>query len=151
VTPPADARAPDTLAELNQAGQVISLLGSFGTVTIASKTYEGVSLPVDRSDDRSNTISITTHGRYKRLTGKVGINDNTQCPRTNASVSITDDQGQTLWGPVRASLNSTNAFDISIKGLPVVTLVGRSLATSEDACADGATADPAWGDLAFVK
>ena len=150
VTPPANTRA-DTLTELNEGGQVEEDgEEDFGTQTIAGKTYEGVSMFVNRGDVFGTPkLPIKTKGQYKRLRGVVGISGDTECPRIDARVSITDDQGQDLWGPERVSFNSPKRFDISIKGLPSVNLVQRSLSPSADSFS--CTADPAWGQVEFVK
>lgn len=144
VAPPADTRAPDTLTELYEGGQIDeNVFADFGAKTIANKTYEGVSMD-DRSDDG---IQIETKGLYKRLRGVVGISAGTPCPRIGASVSITDDRGQNLWGPYDVGFNSPKRFDFSIKGLIRVNLV-QSGAPSGDGCG---TAESAWGDVEFVK
>lgn len=154
VVPPADTRAADTLMELYEAGRVEETgEADFGPQTIADKTYkDGVSMYVQSNDTFGTPrLPIKTNGRYKRLRGVVGISGDTDCPRFDATVSITDDQGQTLWGPQRVSFNSPKGFDIRIKGLALVNLVQRSLASSEDSCDSGDTADPAWGSVEFVK
>jgi len=147
VTPPADPRAADTVTELDEGGYVEEdCPGGVGTQTIAGETYEGVT---EEAYGSGCGIHIETRGLYKRLRGVVGISGDTDCPRTDASVSITDDQGQTLWGPERVSFDSPKRFDnIRIRGLTSVSLVQRSLAPSGDSCE---TADAAWGDVEFVK
>lgn len=157
VTPPANTRA-DTLTELNDGGRVSSgsVAPTFGTVTIAGKSYEGVSMSVGRNDS-SPWLLIETNARYKRLRGVVGIKGDTDCPRNDARVSITDDQGQNLWGPERVSFNSPKRFDMSIKDLARVKLVQLSLASSEGSAGtcgfvpDDPKSDPAWGQVEFVK
>jgi hypothetical protein len=153
ISPPADTRAADTLTELVEGGQVEETgLADFGTHTIADKTYEGVSMYVDRTDVFGTPkLPIKTKGRYKGLRGVVGISADTDCPRNEASVSITDDQGQNLWGPYDVGFNSPKRFDIPIKGLTRVNLVQISRAPSGDSCDGSDNADPAWGQVEFVK
>ena len=69
-------------------------------------------------------------------------------------MSITDDEGQTLLGPVHVSFDVAKRFDISVKRLRHINLVQRSLAESDARCDDGVTSNltyPAWGGLEFVK
>lgn len=153
VVPPANTRA-DTLTELNTAGDVDgnTVEAKFGTRTISGHTFQGVSTDVYR-DDKFSTgspwIKVRTKGRYQRVSGVVGITGDAQCG-TDASMSITDAGGETLWGPERVTINSAKRFDISINGRIGINLVGRSLAESDDGCGQG-LANPAWGDVKFVK
>lgn len=149
--PKAPAPETDTIMELNAAGDVdgVAVEAEFGTQTIAGETFEGVSMLVNRSDiydTGSPWIEVTTRGRYTRLSGVVGISENTEC-ENDASVSITDGGGQNLWGPETVSIGSKKEFDVKIKGLIGIRLFGLSRAQSDQSC----PANPAWGDIKFVK
>jgi len=156
-TPPAGKDAPDTITELSDAGRVEDDFGGarIGTQTIAGKTYaDGVAMNTDRSGDdfstETGTLPVSTRARYSRLRGVVGIDGDSECPRNDATVSITDDEGSTLWGPEKVTFTLARKFDIEIDGLPLINLVQRSLAPSYDSCGDGQTYT-AWGQLEFVK
>jgi len=152
ITPPADPRAPDTLSELNSGGQVEEGFADFGTQKIAGERYEGVSMNVSPYDSYGTPeLPIKTDGRYKKLRGLVGIDGDTMCPRNDANVWITDDQGHYLWGPERVSFNFPKRFNIKIKRPPRVNLVQRSAVPNGDRCDDNDEADVAWGQVEFVK
>jgi len=153
ITPPAAADTPDTLKELYDSGRVENpTFADFGIVTIAKKTYEGVLMHTDRKGLVAGYVPrlvINVKGRYKQVTGVVGIDDEAECTENDATVSITNDDGRTLWGPREVKFNSPGSFIVSIRNRARVTLDQLSLASSDDPC-DG-VAYLAWGDLKFVK
>ena len=150
ITPPSARDAPDTLDELNDKGLTDDLYVDFGIITIADKTYEGMSTVVDRDGVAGDPqFEIKTNGRYKRMKGVVGIRDDAECTENDARVSITNGAGDTLWGPEHVRLNVPKGFDISIRNRSRVTLDGLSLAPSDNPC--NGEANVAWGDVKFVK
>jgi len=98
ITPPAAVDAPDTLKELYDADRVeYNPDADFEIVTIAKKTYEGMSTEVDREGIAgAPRIVINTNGRYKRIEGVVGIRDDAECTENAGSVSITNGSGDRL-------------------------------------------------------
>ena len=151
--------APDTLIELHDGGRVEETsFADYGIKTIAGKTYEGVSMRVDRGGDLVGTLprlAINTKGRYKRMTGVVGILGDAQCTNNDANVSITNGSGERLRGPFRVGADSPKRFNISIRNRTRVTLDQLSLPAGDNPC-DGDNIEaypayPAWGDLEFLK
>jgi len=148
------AQGGQTLVELDRAGDVdgVSVEAVFGTRTIAGQLFEAVSTEVYR-DDRFGTgspwIKVATKRRYTRVRGVVGIREDAECS-TPASVMITGAGGRTLWGPERVTISTAEEFDVPITGFARIDLVSRSLAESDDACGGG-LAEPAWGDVEFLK
>jgi hypothetical protein len=125
----------------------------FGSRTIAGEIFDSVSTTVYR-DDRFHTgspwITIKSQGRYSRIRGVVGIREDTECS-SPASMTITDDErGRTLWGPERVTIATAKQFDVPIRGLIRINLVGRSLAENDDVCGWGQS-NPTWGDVEFLK
>ncbi|MGI9099822.1 MAG: hypothetical protein ACR2H2_15255 [Solirubrobacteraceae bacterium] len=152
ITPPAAGDAPDTLKELYDSDRVEGTDADFGIVAIAEKTYEGASMYVDRDGGRGTPqVVINTKGRYKRIKGVVGISDSAECAENDANVSITNGNGDRLWGPERVGINSPKRFDISIRNRARVTLDQLSLASGDNPCDGDTFAYPAWGEVEFVK
>jgi len=124
--------APDTLIELHDGGRVEETsFADYGIKTIAGKTYEGVSMRVDRGGDLVGTLprlAINTKGRYKRMTGVVGILGDAQCTNNDANVSITNGSGERLWGPFRGRLirEEESSPDLGARGVFFVFAVSST-------------------------
>ncbi len=148
ITPATGPDAPDTLKELLDGDRIEeSYLADFGTVTIADKPHEGMSMSVDRGGAR---LVINTRRRYKQVRGLVGISGDVECPDNDANVSITNGSGETLWAK-RVGFTSPTRFEVAITNRSEITLDAVSVPAGDNPCDGDFDAHPAWGSLEFVK
>lgn len=149
--PPPEPRAADTIGTIRKRDGVTDL-GTFGgdilAGTIGGSPYDEVLfLYVYPNGSQPRIVGIKTEGAYQSMRGVAGIYGSADCVQNDARVSIEDDKGSVLWGPYTVSSRSERSINVAIRDAVEVRLVHRALPPGGDCEA----ANPAWGDLKFLK
>jgi len=162
--PPSPPDESDTLSDLKRMGdapEIDDIEGDYGQQEIGGESYEhGISMLVylEDPDDDSGIPELTleTDGRYTRMSGYVGIQDEESDECSGAEVSITNESGKRLWprGGRRVEVHGEDPdpvrFSFRMERPEQVKLVQKSLAESPDDGCNG-SANPAWGEVRFTK
>jgi hypothetical protein len=133
-------------------GQSVGTGEQVGTVNIGGRPRtDAISNRIYYDNTNFPLARIQTDGKYRAMTGIVGLNDATECPRNTAIVHVENETGQTLWGPRTVSIDHPITLSVPLRGAIQVNLlqvVTRSNPSASDC--DAGDADPAWGDIHFV-
>lgn len=134
----------------NDGGQTVGTGTKVGTVSIGGHEWDNsVSGRLWNDDSGFSRAVIATRGRYREITGVVGIDDNTPCPQNTGRVDIENESGHRLWSRRLVRVGEAVRFHVRLQGAVQVALANeltRSAASSADQCAEGDT-DFAWGDV----
>jgi hypothetical protein len=123
------------------------------TVSIGGRPRaSAISDPLYYDNTNFHVARIQTSADFDRMTGVVGINDETPCPENTAMVHVENERGRTLWGPRIARIGVPIAFSIDLHRAIQVDLVSEVTRSNPAGaeCSAG-DADPAWGDIRFVR
>lgn len=154
VTVPADGETEteDVLAsvgleELGEEEDVgFDVSATFENRTIGRNTYADAVM-VEVYPDSSLALPIQTKGRFSTMHFVVGIDAEAECPRSEATVSVEDQDGRVLWGPRTATISKPITETIPISRPLQVMLVQHTNET-ESSC-DGGWTQVSWGDVNF--
>ena len=94
-------------------------------------------------------LTVITAGRFSSVHFIVGIDAETVCPKAAANVSIEDQNGVALWGPVEVDIDDPVTESVPIEGTVQIDLVHHSRET-EGSCNLGET-QVTWGDVTFKQ
>lgn len=120
----------------------------FGNRNIGGQSYtDAVTGGVYAAGSGFSELTVFTKGRFSSVQFVVGIDAEASCQRARAFVSIEDQDGQVLWGPVEVGISDPITKTLSIPESLQVIFVQRS-AETESAC-DYGMAQVSWGDVTF--